>query len=137
MMFDSIAGTRDPGLPMENKMTLATRVMLLPKDTNALGTIFGGVILSHIDLAAAVEARRHSDHRLVTVAMREVVFHKPVFLGDVVSFYTRLIRIGTTSITVHVNVRVERPGEPDEIHVTDAEVVYVAVDDENKKVPVR
>ncbi len=136
-MFDSIAGTRDSGLPMENKMTLATRVMLLPKDTNALGTIFGGVILSHIDLAAAVEARRHSHHRLVTVAMREVVFHKPVFLGDVVSFYTRLIRIGTTSITVHVNVRVERPGEADEIHVTDAEVVYVAVDDENKKVPVR
>jgi len=122
---------------MENTTTLATRVMLLPKDTNALGTIFGGVILSHIDLAAAVEARRHTSHRLVTVAMREVVFHKPVFLGDVVSFYTRLIRIGTTSITVHVNVRVERPGEADEIHVTDAEVVYVAVDDNNQKVPVR
>ena len=121
---------------MKTEQSLAIRVLLLPKDTNALGTIFGGVILSHIDLAAAAEARRHTMHRLVTVAMREVVFHRPVFLGDLVSFYTRLVRIGTTSITVHVDVRVERNGTTEEIAVTDAEVVYVAVDEAGKKVPV-
>jgi acyl-CoA thioesterase YciA len=121
---------------MKTEQSLAIRVLLLPKDTNALGTIFGGVILSHIDLAAAVEARRHTPHRLVTVAMREVVFHRPVYLGDLVSFYTRLVRIGTTSITVHVDVRAERQGTTEEIGVTAAEVVYVAVDEEGKKRPV-
>ena len=121
---------------MKTEQSLAIRVLLLPKDTNALGTIFGGVILSHIDLAAAAEARRHTPHPLVTVAMREVVFHRPVNLGDLVSFYTRLVRIGTTSITVHVDVRAERHGATEEVSVTDAEVVYVAVDEEGKKVPV-
>ena len=64
------------------------KMVLLPKDTNAYGTIFGGAILSHIDLASAVEARKTATHRYVTRAMREVEFHEPVFVGDVVSFYT-------------------------------------------------
>src|SRR5512136_3068889 len=86
----------------------AIKVLLLPKDTNALGTIFGGIILSHIDLAGAVEAHRHVAGRLVTVAMREVVFHSPVFVGDLVSFYTETTRRGKTSITVRVIVEAER-----------------------------
>src|SRR5262252_5510772 len=86
------------------------RVIMMPKDTNAHGTIFGGVILSYIDQAAAVEARRHGATYIVTVAMREVVFHAPVYVGDLVSFYTRLVRIGKTSITIAVEVY-SQPGE--------------------------
>ena len=86
------------------------RVIMMPKDTNAHGTIFGGVILSYIDQAGAVEAKRHGANFLVTVAMREVVFHEPVNVGDLVSFYTRLVKIGRTSITVSVEV-VSQPGE--------------------------
>jgi acyl-CoA thioesterase YciA len=111
----------------------AIRVMLLPKDTNALGTIFGGIILSYIDLAAAVEAHKSCPGRIVTVAMREVVFHQPVFVGDLVSFYTSTKKLGTTSITVQVSVEVER-SEPrgQREKVTEAEVVYVHVDDQGK-----
>ena len=88
----------------------AIKLLLLPKDTNAYGTIFGGVILSHIDLASAVEARKSGNHRYVTKAMREVEFHQPVFLGDIVSFYTETVRVGRTSITVRVVVEAERWG---------------------------
>src|SRR6202045_2965335 len=91
----------------------AIRVTLLPRDTNSQGTIFGGVILSYIDMAGAIEAHRRTKvERLVTVAMREVIFHKPVFVGDLVSFYTETIRIGTTSITVRVVVEAERFSGP-------------------------
>ncbi len=91
----------------------AIRVMLLPKDTNAQGTIFGGVILSQIDLAGAVEAQRHTRNKIVTVAMREIVFHEPVFVGDTVSFYTSVIKKGRTSITVGVCVEAQRADNPD------------------------
>src|ERR671919_1862000 len=88
----------------------AIKLLLLPKDTNALGTIFGGVILSNIDLASAVEARKTAAMRFVTKAMREVEFHAPVFLGDIVSFYTETSRVGRTSVTVRVIVEAERWG---------------------------
>jgi acyl-CoA thioesterase YciA len=108
----------------------AIKVILLPKDTNALGTIFGGVILSHIDLASAVEARKVAPHRYVTKAMREVEFHEPVFLGDIVSFFTETLRVGRTSVTVKVTVEAERwgGGRGEKVKVTEAEVVLVAVD---------
>ena len=113
------------------------RVVLLPRDTNETGTIFGGVILSHLDLAAAVEARKHTPRRVVTVAMKEVEFLAPVWVGDVVSFYTKTTRIGRTSITIHVDVEARRRNDPDTIvKVTSAEIVYVAVDDHFKPVPV-
>ena len=83
----------------------AIKVLLLPKDTNALGTIFGGVILSHIDLASAVEARKTATHRYVTKAMNAVEFHAPVFVGDLVNFFTETMRVGRTSITVKVSSR--------------------------------
>src|ERR671928_1175202 len=111
----------------------AIKVLLLPKDTNAYGTIFGGVILSNIDLASAVEARKVAAHRYVTKAMHEVEFHEPVFLGDIVSFYTETVRVGRTSITVRVLVEAERwgasplhagmTGHGERINVTEAEVV--------------
>jgi acyl-CoA thioesterase YciA len=115
------------------------KVHLLPKDTNALGTIFGGVILSHIDLASAVEARKVAPHRYVTKAMREVEFHSPVFLGDLVSFFTETLRVGRSSITVKVTVQAERweGGTGDVVKVTEAEVVLVAVDEHGRPCPIR
>ena len=117
----------------------AIKVILLPKDTNAMGTIFGGVILSHVDLASAVEARKAGAHRYVTKAMREVEFHEPVFLGDIVSFYTETVRIGRTSITVRVSVEAERwgAGRGEKVKVTEAEVVLVAVDERGRPRPIR
>jgi acyl-CoA thioesterase YciA len=114
----------------------AIRVIMMPKDTNALGTIFGGIILSYIDQAGAVEAHRHAPGRLVTVAMREVVFHAPVFVGDLVSFNTETLRRGRTSITVKVTVETLRAGRgAGPVKVTEAEVVYVHVDKNSQPIP--
>jgi len=118
----------------------AIRITMLPRDTNAYGTIFGGVILSYIDLAGGIEARRQSPKKYVTKAMKEVVFVAPVFLGDLVTFYTRTIKFGRTSITVDVQVEVERlgPHGNKEIHrVTEAEVVFVSVDEKGLPTPIR
>jgi acyl-CoA thioesterase YciA len=117
----------------------AIKVLLLPKDTNALGTIFGGVIMSHIDLASAVEARKTATLRYVTKAVREVEFHAPVFLGDIVSFYTETVRVGRTSVTVKVLVEVERwsGGHGERVKVTEAEVVLVAVNERGAPIPIR
>ena len=84
------------------------RVTMLPRDTNARGTIFGGVILSHIDLAGAIAASRQAPRNFVTQAMREVGFISPVFVGDVVSFYTQVRGEGRTSVTVEVTVEAEK-----------------------------
>ena len=113
----------------------AIRVSLLPKDTNAMGTIFGGIILSYIDQAGAVEAHQHVSGRVVTVAMREVEFHEPVFVGDLVSFYTSLVRCGRTSVTVKVAVEAARRWNRKlVVPVTDAEITYVNVDDEGRPI---
>jgi acyl-CoA thioesterase YciA len=111
---------------------------MLPRDTNARGTIFGGVILSHIDLAGAVAAGRQAPRNFVTRAMRAVEFIAPVYVGDVVSFYTSVAREGRTSITIKVLVEAERCGEPEKyFRVTEAEVIYVAVTESGKPVPIR
>ena len=125
----------------------AIRVLLLPKDTNAYGTIFGGVILANIDLASAIEARKVAAHRFVTKAIREVEFHEPVYVGDIVGFYTHTVGIGRTSVTVRVEVEAERWGNPpltagttghgERVKVTEAEVVLVAVDEQGRPTPVR
>lgn len=114
----------------------AIRVAMMPRDTNPQGTIFGGVILSYIDTAGAIEAHRHTRlQRFVTIAMREVVFHEPVFVGDIVSFYAETVKVGNTSITTRVIVEAERYGSPtgEKVKVTEAEVIYVAVDENRKK----
>ena len=117
----------------------AIRITLLPRDTNSAGTIFGGVILSYIDMAGAIEAHRRTGmDRFVTVAMREVIFHKPVFVGDLVSFYAETVNIGNTSITIRVIVETERVGSQSEVvRVTEAEVVYVAVDEKRQKTKIK
>ena len=121
--------TRDP----------AIRITLLPRDTNSAGTIFGGVILSYIDMAGAIEAHRRTGmDRFVTVAMREVIFHKPVFVGDLVSFYAETVNVGNTSITIRVIVETERVSAGSEVvRVTEAEVVYVAVDEKRQKTKIK
>ena len=124
-------------ISMQDHKDPAIRISLLPRDTNSQGTIFGGVILSYIDTAGAIEAHRHTRmERFVTVAMKEVIFHKPVFVGDVVSFYAETIRVGTTSITVRVVVEVERLGKSERVRVTEAEVIYVAVNEKGEKVAI-
>lgn len=123
---------------------LAIKVVMMPRDTNPYGTIFGGVILSQIDLAGAVGAHHQihaagwPEHPLVSVGMNRVEFHRPVLVGDIVSFWTRLVRVGRTSITMHVDVEADRQGEI--VHLTEAEVSYVAVDlsgEQRRKVPIR
>lgn len=115
----------------------AIRITLLPRDTNSRGTIFGGVILSYIDTAGAIQAHRHTRmERFVTVAMKEVIFHKPVYVGDLVSFYAETLHVGTTSISVRVVVEVERLGKSERVRVTEAEVTYVAVDENGQKIAI-
>ncbi len=116
----------------------AIRVVMMPRDLNPMGTIFGGIILSYIDQAGTVEARKHTDQKLVTVAMHEVKFIAPVFVGDLVSFYTETLRIRNTSITVRVTVDARRGGPPhDTARVTQAEVVYVTIEAPGQPVPVQ
>lgn len=115
----------------------AIRLTMMPRDTNAHGTVFGGIILSYIDVAGGVEAVRHTGHdRFVTVAMKEVIFHEPVFIGDLVSFYAEATKVGNTSVSVHIIVEAERFGSPrgSKVKVTEAEVVYVAINQYREKV---
>jgi acyl-CoA thioesterase YciA len=122
----------------ERLRNAAIRLTMMPRDTNAHGTIFGGVILSYIDVAGGVEAVRHTGHdRFVTVAMKEVIFHEPVFVGDLVSFYATTTNLGNTSISIKVIVEAERFGSRGQsVRVTEAEVVYVAVNQFREKVKI-
>jgi len=114
----------------------AIRVLMMPRDTNAHGTIFGGVILSYIDQAGAIEARRQGCSLMVTVSMDKVVFHEPVFVGDLISFWTETLRIGNTSITTKVVCEVIRDPHK-RVIVTEANVVYVNVGQDRKPKPIR
>ena len=116
----------------------AIRLTMMPRDTNAHGTVFGGIILSYIDVAGGVEAVRHTKHeRFVTVAMKEVIFHEPVYIGDLVSFYARTLKVGNTSITIHVDVEAERFGmHGQKVKVTSAEVTFVAINQGREKVQI-
>lgn len=122
----------------------AIKVMMMPKDTNSRGTIFGGVILSYIDQAGAVEAMKQGAIRPVTVNMREINFLKPVFVGDIVSFYTETIKKGRTSVTVKIKVvaeRIQNAGTneklPFEENVTEAIVTYVNIDQNWNPTPLK
>lgn len=120
----------------ERLRNAAIRLTMMPRDTNAHGTIFGGVILSYIDVAGGVEAVRQTGHdRFVTIAMKEVIFHEPVFVGDLVSFYATTTKVGNTSITIKVIVESERFGSQGQIvRVTEAEVIYVGINQNREKV---
>ena len=115
----------------------AIRVIMMPRDTNADGTIFGGVILSLMDQAAYIEAMRQAHHQYVTVAFKEVVFKKPVYVGDVLSLYAEALSIGKTSITIRVRVCANRRNPPDEtVEVTQGELVFVSISADGKPVPI-
>jgi acyl-CoA thioesterase YciA len=116
----------------------AIRVLMMPRDTNAHGTIFGGIILSYIDQAGAIEARRQGLKYMVTVSMDKVVFHEPVYVGDLVSFWTETLRIGNTSITTKVVVEAIRGNAMgSKVLVTEAQVVYVNVGEDRKPKSIR
>lgn len=147
-MFPARAAGNEPGSrstagghlmneKLQAERTLSIRVTMLPRDTNGMGSIFGGAILSYVDLAGAIEARRTARRRFVTKALHEVEFLAPVMVGDMVSFYTRTERVGTTSVTVQVEVEVERFATGRRDLVTTARVTFVAVDAEGRKIRVR
>ncbi|MEM9801136.1 MAG: acyl-CoA thioesterase [Planctomycetota bacterium] len=115
----------------------AIKRVMMPRDTNAVGTIFGGIILSEIDLAAAIEAHRHHSGMVVTVSMDKVDFKAPVRVGDLVSFFTETLRIGRSSVKVKVAVwACRRFGGGEHEYVTSAEVTMVAVDSKFQPMPV-
>jgi acyl-CoA thioesterase YciA len=117
----------DPEAASPDAFTTAIRVLMTVQDTNHQGTVFGGVILSRIDQAAYVEARRHGLHRWVTVAMDRVEFKAPLWTGDLVDFQTRTTGVGRSSVTVEVHVVAERYLTSDRVPVTAASVKMVAV----------
>jgi acyl-CoA thioesterase YciA len=124
-------------MPSDTSRNPAIRTIMMPRDTNALGSIFGGHILSLIDLAAGQHARTVAPKKYVTKIMREVEFIAPVFVGDAVSFYCRTIKQGRTSISIQIDVEATRG--IDSLHtikVTSAEVIMVAVDNQNRPIQI-
>ena len=115
---------------------LSLRVLMMPRDTNHQGTIFGGIILAHIDQAGYVEARHHGLHRWVTASVDRVDFKAPVHVGEIVEFKTRTIRLGRTSVTVQVVVDAERL-DGTWVHVTEAQLTMVSVGDDGQAIPFR
>lgn len=115
----------------------AIRILAMPTDTNASGDIFGGWLMSQVDIAGSIEAFRRARGRIVTVAVNEFRFLKPVYIGDLVSLYSRLIKIGTTSIRIHVTAFAERNRGTEECHkVAEAEITYVAIDENRQPRPI-
>lgn len=121
--------------PDPSRPHTALRVVMMPRDANQYGSIFGGVILSYIDQAGFIEARRHGVHRWVTVSLDKVEFHAPVQIGDVVSFLTSTERTGTSSVTVRVRVEAERYSTGDVVHVTEATMTMVSVNAACRPIP--
>jgi acyl-CoA thioesterase YciA len=118
-------------LPNERDLTI--RVMAMPSDTNASGDIFGGWLMSQVDIAGSIVARRRALGRTVTVAVDSFQFRKPVFVGDLISCYAKITRIGKTSLTINVKAFAERQGKSHHTHlVTEADLTYVAVDEQRK-----
>ena len=124
-------------VPAAPQRSLALRVVTMPRDTNQYGTIFGGVILSYIDQAGFVEARRHGVHRWVTASMDRVEFKAPVHLGDTVNLYARTVRTGTKSVTVEIDVEAERFTSGQHVPVTAATLVMVSIDAAGNPIPFR
>lgn len=113
------------------------RVMPMPSDANIHGDVFGGWIMSHVDIAGAIPAAKRANGRVVTIAVNSFVFKQPVFIGDLLSFYAEVTHVGNTSITVNVEVYAERHTKPsDIIKVTEATLTYVATDDNRRPRPV-
>jgi len=126
-----------PDVKLPTDMELVLKVIPMPADCNANGDIFGGWVMAQVDLAGSVIPARHAQGRMATVAVNQFVFKQPVRIGDILSFYSRLTRIGRTSITVHVEVYAERfRAQGRYIKVTEASLTYVAIDDNGQPRPV-
>ncbi|ODU08857.1 MAG: acyl-CoA thioesterase [Rubrivivax sp. SCN 71-131] len=120
-----------PGLSEDSELVM--RVAPLPADSNANGDVFGGWIMAQVDIAGSVLPARVAKGRITTVAVNEFVFKQPVSIGDLLSFYARITRVGRTSVTVHVEVWAERnPAAPELVRVTEANLTYVAIDEQGK-----
>lgn len=132
----SRASAKPPiGSEQDKTLHTALRVVMMPRDANQYGSIFGGVILSYIDQAGFIEARRHGVHRWVTVTIDRVEFHSPVQVGDVVSFLTRTEETGTSSVQVRIRVEAERYSTGDIVHVTEAHMTMVSVNAACRPIP--
>lgn len=135
MTEQSSHSTLQPGGPLSlpDGSTLVLRVMPLPADVNGNGDVFGGWIMAQVDMAGAVLPSRIAKGRIATVAVNQFIFKQAVSIGDLLSFYARVTRIGRTSVTVHVEVWAERnPAAPELVKVTEANLTYVAIDGKGK-----
>jgi acyl-CoA thioesterase YciA len=125
-------------LSLPDGAELVMRVMPMPADVNANGDVFGGWIMAQVDVAGAVLPARVARGRIATVAVNQFIFKQPVSIGDLLSFYARITRVGRTSITVHVEVHAERdPVNPQVVKVTEANLTYVAIDGRGQPRPVQ
>jgi acyl-CoA thioesterase YciA len=115
---------------------LVIRVVAMPADTNPAGDMFGGWMLSQMDLAAWVKARKFTPNRIVTIAIDNIVFHKPVFVGDCLVCYAEIEKVGRTSITIKVDAMVERMAGHHEEQVTEGRFVFVAIDEDHRPIPI-
>ena len=124
-------------VPLPTDKALVLKVIPMPADCNANGDIFGGWVMAQVDLAGSVIPARHAQGRMATVAVNEFVFKQPVRVGDILSFFAAVTRIGRTSITVQVEVYAERfQAQGQYIKVTEASLTYVAIDDSGKPRPI-
>ena len=130
------AGRFDSAASLPDGSTLVLRVIPLPADVNSNGDVFGGWIMAQVDMAGSVLCSRIAKGRIATVAVNQFVFKQAVSVGDLLSFYARVERVGRTSITVHVQVHAERnPAAPQVVTVTEANLTYVAIDGDGKPRP--
>ena len=134
----SSTGSESPApLQLPSDRQLVMRVMPMPADANGNGDIFGGWIMAQVDLAGAVIPSRIAKGRIATVAVNQFVFKQPVSMGDLLSFYAKVTRIGRTSITVNVEVFAERnPADLHVVKVTEANLTYVAIDGRGSPRPI-
>lgn len=118
-------------------MEPTTRLVAMPRDTNASDDIFGGWIMSQVDIAASIAALRRAGKRVVTVAVNSFLFKKPVYVGDLISCYAQIQKVGNTSLTIFVEVYAERNRQQGKVvKVTEATLTFVALDDEGKPSPI-
>ena len=136
-MTEALTTPRMAPATLPNGAELVLRVMPMPADANANGDVFGGWIMAQVDLAGAVLPVRIAKGRIATVAVNQFVFKQPVSIGDLLSFYARVTRIGNTSVSVHVEVYAERnPADLQVVKVTEADLTYVAIDGQGQPRPV-
>ena len=128
-------GEQQAALTLPNREP-TIRVAAMPSDANYTGDIFGGWLMGQVDIAGSIPAVHLAKGRVATIAVNSFVFKQPIFVGDIVSFYTNIVKIGTTSVTVDVEVYAQRnPAKPECVKVTEATLTYVAVNDDRKPRP--